>query len=46
MIIAFSKKTIINVTFQYSMEKDGQTFPGGPTFLRGRGPIAYFYINL
>ena len=34
------------INFQYSMEKDGPTFPGGPTFPRGRGPIAYFYINV
>ena len=43
----FSKENYhLNVTFQYSMEKDGPTFPGDPTFLRGRGPIAYLYINL
>ena len=28
------------------MEKDGPTFPGGPTFLRERGPIAYFYMYI
>ena len=28
------------------MEKDGPTFPWGPTFPGGGVPIAYFYINL
>ena len=44
--LLFSKENYQTVTFQYSLENDGPTFPGGPTFLRGRGPIAYFNINL
>ena len=42
----FKENYHLTITFQYSLEKDGPTFPGGPTFPRGRGPIAYFYINI
>ena len=42
----FKENYHLTITFQYSMEKDGPTFPGGPTFPRGRGPIAYFYLNV
>ena len=32
----------LTVTFRYSMEKDGPTFPGGPTFPRRRGSNCIF----
>ena len=31
----FKENYHLTITFQYSMEKDGPTFPGGPTFPRG-----------
>ena len=43
--MAFSKKTIIKQQLSdipYSMEKDGPSFPGGPTFPRGRGSNCIF----
>ena len=38
----FQRKLSLTITFRYSMEKDGSTFPGVPTFPRGRGSNCIF----
>ena len=42
----FKENYRLTIIFQYSRDKGGPTFPGGPTFSRGGSAVAYSYINL